>query len=439
MLHRRELSSSSSLSPSPPLPAELSSSLVHASSPRRLSPHVSGWWEPAHLAESSPASWLLSPLPPLPSLAAFSTAASHDSLHSELGPPSSPVLSSSSFLLTASAVAPDSSFSSSSSSSAATTHSASATDTAAVMTTASLTSMQHQQQKPQQRRVPAADGTAAAAAAANDKQRRRMEQAAVRRLEELCGSEQLASVAGSSSSQSHVGRHKRLKSHKLSVLQKSAARIERLEQLLTSSELSARQSEAQLRVMSEEINSVVLREQQLMQWMDASRTLNDMALLGEHIVITLVESPTCRLLNANQAFFAVTGFTPGAVLSRQLGETPVRVDSGIARPLTKDERSAGSESRDGGPDRHSQWIPLRPCRQYPRTVQLLQELLAGERESFSAPHRCRWADGCCYEMQASFWVASAEWVEEADGRRRRRPLTFVIATPIESAFKVEGE
>ena len=228
--------------------------------------------------------------------------------------------------------------------------------------------------------------------------RRHKERAALRRLHDMCavegaaveGSEQLCHTAAALSRPGHKRRR-----HKLSVLEASAARIQRLEELLNASELSNRVSEAQLSTLNDEISGMVRRERRGMQWLDASRALHETALLDDRLSYTLLDCRTGRLLDANSAFFSLTGFTPGGALQRVLDPVLASPDT-TATPLSdiplvranKTNPTHVSSSR--GP---MQWVPLWPCRQYPGAVRLLHELRTAKRDRYRAPFRTRWLDG----------------------------------------------
>ena len=277
-------------------------------------------------------------------------------------------------------------------------------------------------------------------------QRRRREKVLLRRLEELSAAEgergdeqQLTGAASTSASTVKQKRQKR-KRNKLSVLEASALRIERLERLLNAAELANRMSEAHVQMMSDEISSLVQRERQSMQWL-ASRALRGSAMLDERFAYTLMCCRTGRLLDANSNFFTITGFTPSNILQRVLDPilatpgTPATPLSDI--PLVRGKRLLSSPSGVSGQE--EQWVPLRPPRQYPGSVRLLQELLTGKRDTYSAPFRSRWADGCVYETHPTVWLGDVEWVEEANGDRWRRPLTFVCVAQIEDFCRVDEE
>ena len=276
-----------------------------------------------------------------------------------------------------------------------------------------------------------------------DAQRRRRERLAVRRLEELVGaaggaeSEQRPSTAS-------AARQKR-KQHKLSVLQACAARIERLEQQLSLSELSNRLSESRLQRMSDEINDVLQRERLGLQWLDANRSLRGAALLDDRIAVTLLECRTGRLLNANSAFFSLTGFTPGGVLQRILDPVMGSFDDQQTQQSSSSSSSTATaelplvKARRRSMDGPIRWVPLQPCRQYPRTMAMLQALLTAQRDSCRAPFRCRWLDGHAYEIKAHFWPSDTEWVEEADGSSWQRPLSIMVAASVDECCRVDEE
>ncbi len=97
-------------------------------------------------------------------------------------------------------------------------------------------------------------------------------------------------------------------------------------------------------------------------------------------------------------------------------------------------------TRSGSLDNEStEWVRYKPCVQYPRTLCLLQEMMAGERDSFRAPFRCRWSDGFAYEAPCDFWVVETQWAQRADGSRWRRPSTYVTAASVDSCVRVDEE
>lgn len=190
---------------------------------------------------------------------------------------------------------------------------------------------------------------------------------------------------------------------------------------------------------------MVARERQVKRWLGASRSLSGAGLLNERFAYLLMDCRSGRLLDANGLFFDVTGFTPCGVLQRVLDPVLASLNA-VATPLSdipliKEECCDGvNEGGDCSVSRRqARWKPLRPLRQYPATVSLMEQLLTGHCDSGAAMFRCRWADGCGYEMQSNVWVVDAEWVVEADGRRWRRPLTFVAAAPVDGYCLVDEQ
>ena len=269
--------------------------------------------------------------------------------------------------------------------------------------------------------------------------RRSREKAIVRRLHDLSGTtagedEQLSTATPSLAKRC---RQKR-KRAKLSVLEACAARIERLEELLNASELANRMSEAQLRQMSENIDGLVRRERQSMQWMTNSISLRGSGPLDHRFAYTLMDCRTGRLIDANSVFFTISGYTPSNILQRVLDPvlaSPTTTATPVHDlPLVRAKRNSSDGSTPA-----EQWVPLRPLRQYPGTVQLLQELLTGRRDSYRAPFRSRWLDGNAYETYPTVWLVDVEWVEQADGSKRKRPLTFMCAAPVDDYCKIDED
>ena len=276
-----------------------------------------------------------------------------------------------------------------------------------------------------------------------DLQRRQKERVALRRLDELLAEEgaddQSTAVTDLAEASDKSKKHKRRQ--RLSVLDASAARIQRLEQELR----AARQD---IRKLSEEVGSVAARERLCVQWMDASRALHGGGLLHDRLVTTLINCRTGRLLDASSSFFDFTGFTPGGVLQRVLNRVDSTSTTGEDRqlpdseyPLVQAKRKANGIGADDKSE-SIEWVPQRAVKQYPHSLGLLQELLTGQRSSVRASFRCRHADGFVYEPQEmACWVVDvdAEWVQEADGRRWRRPLTFATAYFMDNCVQVEEE
>ena len=281
-----------------------------------------------------------------------------------------------------------------------------------------------------------------------DAHRRRKEKAALRRLEELCAADSRAEVAGeqlatSATTTASLRQRRQKRKRKLSVLEASAARIERLERLLAESRTVNRMSELHMRLMSEEIGTMVSRERQSLLWMDGSRSLRGSSLLDARFAFTLMQCRTGRLLDANQRFFSLTGYTPGGVMQRILDPVLATlsdgavIDDSFTPPkdivLVRAKRPLDVSSVRA----QTAWIPLQPCRQYPRTIQVLQDLFTGGCDSCRGTFRCRFADGGAYEIKAHFWSGEVEWVQEEDGRRWRRPVSLMVAASLDECRAVD--
>ena len=232
-----------------------------------------------------------------------------------------------------------------------------------------------------------------------DTRRRRKENAMVRRLDQLCQSGAAAATyqdGGDESraapiAPSHRRRQQReRKRAKLSVLEACAGRIERLEELLHASELANSTSEAQVRLLNDEIGAMVARERLNMQKLHAADVLHGAGMLHIRFACTLVECRTGRLVDANSAFYTMTGFSPCGVLQRVLHPTSSTPPNDL--PLVRAKRISNSDGRSDARGQQ-QWVPRETCRQFPGTARLLEEMKSGQRDSFRGPYRCRWLDG----------------------------------------------
>ena len=264
----------------------------------------------------------------------------------------------------------------------------------------------------------------------SDTERRRRETAALSRLDELTPSNE--GHGESAASGAATGRHKR-KREKLSVLEAGVARIERLERLLS-------ETESANRLLSEAVSDAVARERRSVQYMDASRALRSAGLLSNRLANALMECCSGRLLDASSGYFDLTGFTPGSVLRKvaSCADPALRGGEALQPPTSEYPLIARRKGCESDSER-IEWKPLQPARQYPRTLKLLRELLAGERSTFRAASRQRWADGYVYEVQSNYWVVDWQLVQEEDGRRWRRPLTFGCASSMDEHFRVGEE
>ena len=273
-----------------------------------------------------------------------------------------------------------------------------------------------------------------------DVRRRRRENAIVRRLDQLCGAAAARGVEGGDEPRAPPRRtrdRQKRKRNKLTVLEASAAHIERLEELLNASELANRMSEAQVRLLNDEIGAMVARERQSLQRRHAADVLHGAGMLQFRFACTMVDCSSGRLLDANSAFYTLTGFTPSGVLQRVLHPTSSTPPSDLPLVRAKRHSHASRDSRLGQWQQSQQWVAREECRQYPGTIRLMCELKAAQRDSFCGPFRCRNIHGVAYEIQGHFWVAEVEWVCEEDGRRWKRPLSFMAAASIDDCCIVE--
>ena len=277
----------------------------------------------------------------------------------------------------------------------------------------------------------------------SDAQRRLRERSAIERLDVLTSSgeeaaqRQTASALSASVASSARAKRKRDKRDKLTVLEACAARIERLERMLD----EAQQDNAAL---SAELGVVVGRERQSAQWLDSSRSLDSAGLLSDRFISTQFDARSGRLLYANATFYNITGFTPSDVLYRLMNRVDPSSPSGPGAqqadpqspfvPLFRERRGRAG----GGESEPMERVPRRYCRQYPRTMQLFDDLFAGKRAAFSVVIRCLLATGRIYECKYDTWLVAAEWTEEADGRRWRRPATYAHMASVDDIVEVDS-
>lgn len=379
-----------------------------------LSPIVSAWMERGDPATD----WPVSPLPysayVFPrDITSMSTSCASGS-EGPIGPPAS--------LVSASSPPPPYSF----------PHS-SWTPAAAAVTAAAITSRLH---------TSAAHDVIVRHRSAEARRRRR-ENSALRRLEQLCDAEQGEGVERLPSASAGAPGQQRRTRDRQSVLEASAVRIERLEELLNVADLTLRVSEAQVQRLSDEVSGMVQRERQTMQWLEALRPLRGSSLLDSRFASTLMDCHSGRLLDANNAFFSLTGFSPGGVLQRVLDPVLGLSDTATQLsdvPLVRSRLCRNTDmGASNGTWSQMQWVPLRPLRQYPATVRAVRELLTAHVDDALVTFRSRWVNGNAYEFQAHVWVADAEWVEEADGSRCRRPMTYATAASIDNFRRLDEE
>ena len=221
-----------------------------------------------------------------------------------------------------------------------------------------------------------------------DAERRQREKSAVRRLDELSAEakestqhQQQPSAADSLTAP--TARQKR-KRDKLSVLEASAARIERLEQLLVKEEQSNQ-------VLSAEISNLVARERLSMQWQDASKSLDCAGLLSDRFLNTLFCARSGRLLHANARFFTESGFTPGGVLHRVVNRLDPSSPTGHKARLADSEYPLVRARGRRGSGELTEWVTKQMCKQFPATIQLFDDLFSGRRSTINVAIRCLWA------------------------------------------------
>ena len=182
---------------------------------------------------------------------------------------------------------------------------------------------------------------------------------------------------------------------------------------------------------------MVQLERQMMQWLEALRPIRGTSLLDGHFAYTLMDCQSGRRLDANNAFFSVSGFSPGGVLQRVLDPVLALSDSATPlsnAPLVRKRLCSTTDMRQ-----QIQWVPLRPLRQYPATVRLVRELLTARVDDVLVTFRSRFVNGQAYEFQAHVWVADAEWVEQEDGSKCRRPLTYATAVSVGCLCRIDEE
>ena len=270
-------------------------------------------------------------------------------------------------------------------------------------------------------------------------ERRLEERDALRRLEALSRERERDEPSRERPTSSRSTARQKRKRHKLTVLQASADRIEQLEQQLRVSRLAHRMAEARARTLAEQTNGGVVRARHSAQWLDESNTLSDAGLLSDRFVHTLFDCRSGRLLNASNSFLALTGFTPNGALQRLFRSRDPSQDVSEYPLVRARRRAAAGGARSHGSEAAAGWEPLEQVAQFPRTLRLVRELFAGQRDAMRAPQRYRWANGCAYETHATFSVIDVEWVQEADGRRWRRPLTFACASLMDDCTLVDED
>ena len=283
-------------------------------------------------------------------------------------------------------------------------------------------------------------------------QRRQREGEAVRLLDEL--SDPLADfhcvASAFATPLARPKRRRRSGRDKLSVLHASAVRIQQLELMLSAAQGHTRAAEATAQRVSCELDSALQRERDGLQWMDSARSLQSSSLLDDRISYLLVDWRTGQALHANTSFYAVTGFTPTGVLQRIMASPGDATQPISEVPLVcrrrSNERGCGqvyprlqlSTTDERDDDEQCEWTPRRNCRQFPSSLLAIRDVWLGQKESCCVPLRtqCMFKT---YEIPAHVWVADKEYEYEADGRRWQRPVTFVIAAPVDQHCEVEDE
>ena len=76
-------------------------------------------------------------------------------------------------------------------------------------------------------------------------------------------------------------------------------------------------------------------------------------------------------------------------------------------------------------------------RQWPSSVQLMQQLGQGQRQTVYCPWRCLWADGLLYEVQSMTWVCSTATVRDERGRDWEKPTRCITAFSMHEAVQVD--
>ena len=267
-------------------------------------------------------------------------------------------------------------------------------------------------------------------------QRRQRESEALRRLEELSEDQAYDPLASSSSSTRHK-RQKRSSRNKLSVLQASAERIQQLERMLFVAEQQKRAADAATRRVNTELSAVLQNERHGLQWLDSTRSLHSSTLLDDRFSLLLVEWRTGKALHANSRFYAVTGFTPSGILQRSFAPPPgCRLAPQDCEPPLVRQRKRSVRTIDAA--EQWEWVPRPKVSQYPSSLLEIKSVMLGERASCYVPTRSRCLDAT-YEVQTHVWMVDSEFAQEEDGRKWRRPLTYMLATTVDEYRRLDED
>ena len=286
-----------------------------------------------------------------------------------------------------------------------------------------------------------------------DAQRRQLEAEAIDQLTELT---QPSSSSSSSASSSHPlsKRHK-----KLDVLRASAARIRELEALCASQTASLAAKDRAVRALHVHMQHLLDRLRAstsspsssssssspysrsslspppasvlaYIAQSDERRALT--ASLSSRFGLLLVNAANKHVLEANEQYHAITGWTAYDIETRQRNPPPPPPGSQYRGPPHC--RTAPSDADASALQR---WRGARPIRQWPRALRLYGELYAGERQWMHEQWRFRFRDGRLMEIDLAAWVARTEERLDERGQCRLLPQQLILCLGHQSPVPVD--
>ena len=185
-----------------------------------------------------------------------------------------------------------------------------------------------------------------------------------------------------------------------------------------------------------------------LRYLEEQRSLHSSYFSGSGVCMMLIDVTTQRMMDANATFFSMSGWTPAEILHRRcsvpahellatLSQEQGGEAKGNSRWFMDSEDNDRPMVRRRRADGSTALVPIPYLRQYPSTVRLLGEMLEGRITSYRGQWRCVWADSNAYESEMMAWVAKSEWVEEPDGRRWERPTQALVVAAPDSCIRLD--